>query len=296
MNFGRNLKKCFDRFTKPHKSKIRFLTTKKTGLDGNATLLLKDSVRSTIAIRAFNVEISRIPYITSDDKIAAMRLKFWDDAIEKIFDKNNVQVPDHPVVNELNHICKSHKMTKQFFKRLISCRNRPRNQGFLTLKQIEEYAENSVSSVYYLSLEAKGINNVHVDHACSHLGKSQGIVNLLRSIPQLTREQAIPISQDILIKHGVSQERILRNKKDDKGVEECVFEIATLAHQHLEKARALLKSLPRDTKPFLLPGVAVQRYLERLRLVKFDLTHQKLLQRDNTLPIAYYWNYFRGTF
>lgn len=37
------------------------------------------------------------------------------------------------------------------------------------------------------------------------------------------------------MKNGVSQERILRNKHDDKGVQDCIFEVATLAHQHLEK-------------------------------------------------------------
>lgn len=251
---------------------------------------------STITIRAFNVEISRISQITSDDKIAAMRLKFWDEAIDKVYDKNVLKVPDHPVVNELHRLIQSQKMTKQFFKRLIACRNRPRNQGFLTMKQLEEYAESSVSNVYYLSLEASAIKNVHADHACSHLGKAQGIVNMLRSIPQLTRGQAMPIPQEILMRHGVSQERIIRAKNSDKGVEECVFEVATLAHQHLEKARALLKSLPKEAKPFLLPGVAVGRFLDRLRHVNFELTHQKLMQRDSTLPIWFYWNRFRGTF
>ncbi|XP_063705584.1 NADH dehydrogenase (ubiquinone) complex I, assembly factor 6 homolog [Culicoides brevitarsis] len=261
-----------------------------------ATLLLKNSVQSTITIRAFNVEISRISQITSDDKIAAMRLKFWDEAIDKIYDKNTVKVPDHPVVNEVHLLTQRQKLTKQFFKRLIACRNRPRNQGFLTMKQLEEYAEASVSNVYYLSLEASGLKNVHADHACSHLGKAQGIVNMLRSIPQLTRGQGLPIPQEVLMKHGVSQERVIRATKDDKGVEECIFEVATLAHQHLEKARKLVDSLPKEAKPFLLPGVAVQRYLDRLRLVNFELTHQTLMRRDAMLPAWLYWNRLKGTF
>lgn len=164
-----------------------------------------------------------------------MRLKFWDDAIDKIYDKNTIKVPDHPVVNEIKKLVDTKKMTKQFFKRLIACRNRPRNQGFLTIKELEQYTEYSVSNIYYLTLEANDIKNVHVDHACSHLGKAQGIVNMLRSIPYIYRGQSVPIPQEILMKHGVSQERILRQKADDKGVEEVVFEVATLAHQHLEK-------------------------------------------------------------
>ena len=79
------------------------------------------------------------------------------------------------------------------------------------------------------------IKNIHADHAASHLGKAQGITNLIRSIPYQSRRHAVPIPQEILMNHGVSQERILRNKEGDKGVEECIFHLASLAHQHLEK-------------------------------------------------------------
>lgn len=169
-----------------------------------------------------------------------MRLKFWEDTIVTLFDKNAKSVPDHPVVKELKLAVDHHKLTKRYFDRLITARQRP-NVNFLTIKDLENYAEESVSCVNYLVLEILGVKNVNADHAISHLGKAQGIVNLLRSIySQPGRSQHIPIPQEILLKHGVSQERFYRSKKDDKGVEEIVFEIATLAHQHLEKVSPLL--------------------------------------------------------
>lgn len=45
---------------------------------------------------------------------------------------------------------------------------------------MEKYAEHSVSSVYYLILEGSGIKTINADHAASHLGKSQGIVQQIR--------------------------------------------------------------------------------------------------------------------
>ena len=44
-----------------------------------ASLLIKEksSRRQALAIRAFNVELARIPSVVSDHKIALMRLKFW---------------------------------------------------------------------------------------------------------------------------------------------------------------------------------------------------------------------------
>lgn len=122
-------------------------------------------------------------------------------------------------------------------KRLVAARNRPASEQFITTKQLEEYAEQSVSSLYFLLIELCGIKDLNIDHALSHLGKAQGITTLLRAIPYKGRSQTLNIPQETLIKHGVSQERIIRDKPNDKGVEECVFEIATIAHQHLEKVR-----------------------------------------------------------
>lgn len=45
---------------------------------------------------------------------------------------------------------------------------------------MEKYAERTVSNVYYLILEGCKIKNINADHAASHLGKAQGIVQQLR--------------------------------------------------------------------------------------------------------------------
>lgn len=145
------------------------------------TLLLNGNQRRcAFAIRAFNVEVSRISSVVSDDKIGMMRLKFWEDAVEKIYDTKNIHIPDHPVVLEVKKVVDEFKLSKRYFQRLVNSRNRPSNSQFVTTKQLEDYSEQSVSSIYYLLLETAGIKNVQADHAASHLGKSQGIVNILR--------------------------------------------------------------------------------------------------------------------
>lgn len=161
---------------------------------------------------------------------------------------------------------------------------------------MENYAEETVSSVNYLLLESLNCRNVNSDHAASHLGKAQGITNILRSIyAQRSPSQYLPIPQEILMKHGVSQERFFRSKANDKGVEDVVFEIATLAHQHLEKSLALMpKVVPKESKIIFLPAVTARRYLERLRNANFNLTDKRLGVRDSLLPFALYWQKFKG--
>lgn len=190
------------------------------------------------------------------------------------------------------------KLSKNYVKRLVKARQRVGNLTFMTTKDIEDYCEQSVSSVYYLLLDAAGIKNVHTDHAASHLGKAQGITNLLRSVKYQTRSKyCIPVPQEILMRHGCSQERILRDQPEDKGVEEAVFEMATVAHQHLLKARALHKEeFSPVVSQLLLPAMAVERYLERLRKCNFHVTHPQLQSRDQMLAYYYFINRFRRRF
>lgn len=86
----------------------------------------------------------------------------------------------------------------------------------------------------FLLLYCIGIENIHADHAASHLGKAQGISNLIRSIPHNSQRRLLTFPQDILMKHNLSQESVLRGKQD-KPIRDAVFDVASRANQHLEK-------------------------------------------------------------
>lgn len=66
------------------------------------------------------------------------------------------------------------------------------------------------------------------------------------------------------MKHGLSQESVLRAKKSEN-LSECVYEISSRAYQHLQKAKNLIDSVPKDARGILLPAVPVSLYLERLQ-------------------------------
>nr|CAD7452260.1 unnamed protein product [Timema tahoe] len=197
------------------------------------TLLLPHDCRtSAFAIRAFNIEVARVQDQISDPRIGQMRLKFWEDIIESIF-KNKAH--KHPVALELHRASKKHKLSKRYLKRLITARSNQLNiSGFPDLEAMEVYSEGSVSSVYYLLLETAGVENVHADHAASHLGKAQGISNILRSVFHNIQHSVVALPQDVLLKHSVSHETVLR-AECNKALMEVFFDIANRAKQHLAK-------------------------------------------------------------
>nr|CAD7399049.1 unnamed protein product [Timema poppensis] len=270
------------------------------------TLLLPHNCRtSAFAIRAFNIEVARVQDQISDPRIGQMRFKFWEDVIESIFQN---KAHKHPVALELHRLLfhiksfpkqvyslqasKKHKLSKRYLKRLITARSNQLNiSGFPDLEAMEVYSEGSVSSVYYLLLEAAGVENVHADHAASHLGKAQGITNILRSVFHNTQHRVVALPQDVLLKHSVSHETVLR-AECNKDLIEVFFDIANRAKQHLAKARSLSKQVPKPAHILFLPATAVDSYLERLRRTHFNAFDPSLQQRNTLLPLFLYWNKF----
>lgn len=66
------------------------------------TLLLPRSIKSAaFAVRAFNVEVAQVEDQVTDSKIGAMRLQFWTNALNEIYNDNP---PKSPVALELHRV------------------------------------------------------------------------------------------------------------------------------------------------------------------------------------------------
>jgi NADH dehydrogenase [ubiquinone] 1 alpha subcomplex assembly factor 6 len=64
-------------------------------------LLPSRSRTSAFAIRAFNIEIAKVQDHVSDLHLGKMRMKFWEETLEKIYVDDT---PSHPVAIELYRV------------------------------------------------------------------------------------------------------------------------------------------------------------------------------------------------
>lgn len=80
------------------------------------------------------------------------------------------------------------------------------------------------------------MKNIDSDHAGSHLGKAEGLTNMLRSTIYHSKRKQVLLPQELLIKHNVSQEQILRHTVNTN-VKDMTFDLATQIHHHLEHVR-----------------------------------------------------------
>lgn len=188
----------------------------------------------------------------------------------------------------------SKQLSRQWLNRMIDSResilgDKPHN----TVSDLEEYAEKSISSTLYLILQSMGVQSVVCDHVASHIGKLQGITNLIRGIPFNASRGRVYIPSELMAKHKVSQESVARGKGDLK---EVVYDIACTAHQHLVKARSLQKDTPSDVRTVYLPAVASSAYLEKLRHADFNVFDGRLHLRNGLLPLSLWWHKVKQSF
>ncbi|XP_067567835.1 NADH dehydrogenase (ubiquinone) complex I, assembly factor 6 isoform X2 [Pseudorca crassidens] len=229
-------------------------------------LLPAESRSSAFALRAFNVELAQVKDSVSEKTIGLMRMQFWKKTVDDIYCDSP---PHQPVAIEL---WKEKNLD---------------DKAYRNIQELENYAENTQSSLLYLTLEILGIKDLHADHAASHIGKAQGIVTCLRATPYHGSRRRVFLPMDICMLHGVSQEDFLR-KSQDKNVRDVVYDMASQAHLHLKHARSFHKSVPVKAFPAFLQTVALEDYLKKIQQVDFDIFHPSLQQKNTLLPLSLY--------
>ena len=221
-----------------------------------------------LAIRAFNVDVARVADTTSTPTIGMMRMQFWRDTVTKALAGTP---PQEPVAILLASAAEqlhersggNARLSKSWFHRIINTREQYLgNPPYPTLSSVESYAENTYSTMLYLTLSALPQVSITTDHIASHIGKAMGIAAVLRGIPLIAfpppqplgtsggitgssgpNQGAVLLPLDVMAETGVKEEDIFRQGAAAPGLRDAVFTVATRANDHLITAREMLTKL-----------------------------------------------------
>lgn len=226
------------------------------------------------ALRTLNLELVRLPELVSNPTIGSLRMKFWQESLDNTFAG---RPPREPICILLYKGLKdleartgnrsSEKSIRFWLSRFMKTREKHmENRPYASLASLEDYAENTYSTLMYATLGMMPLRSMHVDHLASHIGKACGIVAILRGIPVLaapaqpvktpsggeapsTREPSLLLPLDIMAEEGVKEEEVFRKGPEAHGLQEAVFKVATRANDHLITAREMLKRLKAGQDP-----------------------------------------------
>jgi len=230
---------------------------------------------------AFNIELAQIQEQTSEIQIAKGRLEFWRKGLE---DTYRGVPPKHPVLVSLALCLEQYMVSEKWFDRLISVRKQHMSDlPFMTLHDAEEYGEYCVSSLFYIQLENLDCADLSEQHAASHLGKACSLATLMRSVPYFIQKRKVFLPTELCHHHAVSHEDIIRQKNED-GVREIIYDVASQAHVHLDHAKKALPDLSPRCQRIFLPFVSCDMFLEHLRQLNFDVYNSSFNVKQWTLP------------
>ncbi|KAF4863208.1 NADH dehydrogenase (ubiquinone) complex I, assembly factor 6 [Colletotrichum siamense] len=221
-----------------------------------------------LALRALNLELVRLPEVVSNPVIGQLRMQFWRESIDKTFAGTPPAEPIcvllHQALQDLRARSRSSTASSIRFwaQRVIKTREKHMdNRPFASLAALEEYAENTYSTLMYAVLAAMPLRSMQVDHLASHIGKACGIVATLRGIPVLAapqqtqvhtpsgaepprpRDPVLLLPLDVMSEVNLREEDVFRYGPEAEGFQDAVFKVATRANDHLITAREMLKNL-----------------------------------------------------
>lgn len=201
-------------------------------------------------------------------------MQFWRDSVNKTFSGNPPREPISILLHkaladlaERTGSTSSASSIKFWLLRFINTREKHMdNRPFTSLTALEEYAENTYSTLMYMTLAAMPMRSVHMDHLASHIGKACGIVAILRGVAVLAapprpirtpgrveagnnRSQALLLPLDVMAEAGVREEDVFRHGPAAPGLQDAIFKVATRAHDHLITAREMLKNIDQGADP-----------------------------------------------
>ncbi|QDZ24355.1 squalene/phytoene synthase [Chloropicon primus] len=262
------------------------------------TLLRPEHRPRAFVYYALNAELEQVADKSKKAHFASLKYKWWVDAIDKVNNESR-SVPNHPVVSSLPELVGGSRTCKFFLSKLVQSKLEKVEKPLRvvkTLETLEENMEGSYSSMYYLLLESSKVEDLDCLQAASHMGKGVGLSLLLKSIAHDAMNDKVYLPTDLCLKSKVDYGRVTGGYNSDE-LSDVVFQVASRAKTHLDEARRMHQTLPRDLRPFLLPCIPALRYLERLERAGFapftpDL-HDNALS-DLRLKVNLAWSNFAG--
>ncbi len=191
-----------------------------------ATMAAPVAVRKVLfPIYAFNVEVSRAPWVTKEAIIAEMRLQWWTDALEEIVSGGLVR--RHEVVTSLAHVLDAtaaRELQKAVQARLWDVYRDP----FEDQAAFSKYIEDTAASL--LRAASQSLSGA-MPQALTDLGYASGLAQFLRAVPELERQGRRPLVD---------------------GRPEAVRDLAKQGFDRLVKSRQARSTVPADARPVTL--------------------------------------------
>lgn len=146
--------------------------------------------RVLFPIYAFNVEVSRAPWVTQEPMIAEMRLQWWRDALEEIGTGGAVR--RHEVVTPLASIIDPEGA--KVLDQLVAARRWDiYKDAFEDAGHFDSYLNETAAGLMWVAARALGATGPEAEGTIRKLGRATGLARFLQAVPALEEQGRVPL-------------------------------------------------------------------------------------------------------
>lgn len=136
-----------------------------------------------MALYAFNLEVARAPWVTQEAMIAEMRLQWWADAIDEIFDDRTPR--GHEVVTPLAEVIRARGLQKAPFADLVQARRFDiYRDAHADQAAFQAYMDATSGGLMWSAAQALGAA-ARQESEVRRIGYASGVASLLLATPAL---------------------------------------------------------------------------------------------------------------
>lgn len=207
------------------------------------------------ALYAFNLEIAKTRGVVREPIMGQIRLQWWRDAIEEIFEGKPVR--KHQVVQPLAEAIARYSLPRASLERIIDAREadlEPHPPG--TLEAFIAYVGDTAGELGALAAQILGTNPERARTAA----EAYGFAGLLLAIPFRASAGRIDLPLDKIAEHGLTA-RDIRDATHQENLPPLIADMSKLASTRLTGLKGFQA---RRGFTGLLPAVLARRELQRL--------------------------------
>jgi phytoene synthase len=220
------------------------------------------------ALYAFSFEIARVRDSVREAMVGEIRLQWWRDALQG---EARGDVRANPVAAALDDTIVRFRLPRQALVDLIDARVFDLYDDLMpTLNDLEGYCGETSSRLIRLAsiVLADGQDPGGAD-AAGHAGVAYAVTGLLRAFPWHARSGQVYIPQDILARHGVVREDIIKGR-GGPGLLAALADLRAVARRHAQQVRTLKGSIPPEVRPAFQALALVEPYLKAMERRYYD--------------------------
>ena len=183
-----------------------------------ATLAAPPAARAKLwPIYAFNLEVARAPWVSTQPLIAEMRLQFWRDVLDA--DK----APAHEVAGPLHALLGQTQGLAELLDKIVDARRRDiTREAFASPAEFDAYIEETSATLLWAAALTLGADP-EAETAFRALGWAAGLANYLRAVPALSARGLSPLYDSspqalrVLAGEGLNHLSIARHQRTSFG-------------------------------------------------------------------------------